>query len=177
MNNSKRKAQSAKLQLKTQNFEFWFVVLTFALCLLPAVCFAQAPSSTELINHAKDYDGKTVVYAGEVIGDIMVRNEFAWVNVNDGNNAIGIWLKKDLTKDIVYAGSYQTQGDGVEIVGIFHRACQEHGGDLDIHAQSLKKIRSGSKTFERLSAGKRNLILVLPGLLFIVWIFAQLKQR
>jgi len=140
-------------------------------------CFAQASSSTELINHAKDYDGKTVVYSGEVIGEVMARGEFAWVNVNDGNNAIGIWLKKDLTKDIFYAGSYQTQGDGVEIVGIFHRACQEHGGDLDIHAQSLKKIHSGSKTLERLSAGKKNLILVLPGLLFIVWIFIQLKPR
>jgi hypothetical protein len=171
MNKFKVSAQSLKPCVLSFSFALYILHLTLG------ITFAQTVSSTELINHAKDYDNKTVVYAGEVIGDIMVRNEFAWVNVNDGNNAIGIWLKKDLTKDIVYAGSYQTQGDGVEIVGIFHRACQEHGGDLDIHAQSLKKIHSGSKTFERLSAGKRNLILVLPGVLFIVWIFAQLKPR
>ena len=30
--------------------------------------FAQSLSSSELINHAKEYDGKLVVYSGEVIG-------------------------------------------------------------------------------------------------------------
>jgi len=30
----------------------------------------------------------------------MVRGDFAWVNVNDGENAIGVWLSKELAGEI-----------------------------------------------------------------------------
>ncbi len=107
-------------------------------------CYAQSISSVELINNAKNYNGNTVVDKGEVIGDIMLRGEYAWINVNDEKNAIGIWIKKELIKDIIYTGSYKAKGDLVEITGKFNRRCLEHGGDLDIHAQSINKISSGS---------------------------------
>jgi hypothetical protein len=108
-------------------------------------CYAESISSTELINYAKNYDGKTVVYQGEAVGDVMLRKEFAWINVNDGKNAIGIWLKKDLAKVILYTGSYNSKGDVLEISGKFNRACLLHGGDLDIHADSITKIGTGGK--------------------------------
>ena len=44
----------------------------------------------------------------------MVRGEYAWINVNDEKNAIGIWIKKELIKDILYTGSYKAKGDLVE---------------------------------------------------------------
>ena len=81
------------------------VISLILLC--STVCFAQPVSSTELINSAKQYDGKTVVYTGEVIGDIMIRGDYAWINLWDGKNAIGIWVRKDLVKDITYTGSYK----------------------------------------------------------------------
>ena len=139
--------------------------------------YAQSISSTELINNAKEYDGKTVVYEGEVIGDIMVRGEFAWINVNDGQNAIGIWLDKNLPADILYTGSYKFKGDWVEVTGVFQRACLEHGGDLDIHAQTIRKIRQGRQILERLNTSKRNLGLVLLGVLCLVWILRRLKLK
>ena len=101
MAKSKVKSQKSKLQFKMQNFTFFLALLPFYFLLLPC-CYSQPLSSTELINNAKSYDGKTVVYEGEVIGDIMVRGAFAWINVNDGKNAIGIWLEKDLSKDIFF---------------------------------------------------------------------------
>ena len=107
----------------------------------------------------------------------MVRGEYAWINVNDGQNAVGIWVNKNLTEDILYAGNYKFKGDGLEITGIFHRACPEHGGDLDIHAQGLRKIRPGRQTLEKLNLGKRNLALVLLGVLCLVWILRQLKIK
>lgn len=162
-------------KFKIKNLVFLF--LTCVLCLVTCDLFAQPISSTELINNAKQYDGETVGYSGEVIGDIMVRGEYAWVNVNDGEAAIGIWLNKDLTKDILYTGCYKAKGDRVEIVGVFHRACLQHGGDLDIHAQSIKKISPGRNTSEKLNLDKRNLAFVLFGVLFIVWILRQLKNR
>lgn len=154
-----------------------YYLFSFACILSPLMCFAQSISSTELINNAKLYDGKIVIYAGEVIGDIMARGEYAWVNVNDGQNAIGIWLDKNLTKDISYTGSYRFKGDWLEISGVFQRACLGHGGDLDIHAQAIRKVRQGRPVIERLNINKRNSVFVLLGLLCLVWILKQLKLK
>jgi hypothetical protein len=141
------------------------------------VSYAQPISSAELINNAKQYDGKLVVYEGEVIGDIMARGDYAWINVNDGKSAIGIWIDKDLTKDIFSAGSYKSIGDWVEITGVFQRACLEHGGDLDIHAKEIKKITPGRKTQEKLNLSKANQAIVLLGILCFIWILMLFKRK
>jgi len=141
------------------------------------VCYAQQHiSSTELINKAKEYDGKNVVYAGEAIGDVMVRGDSVWVNLNDGENAIGIWLNKKLAKEIRFTGSYQTKGDRLEITGVFQRNCIQHGGDMDIHAQSIRKISPGKLIKEELDTGKRNFTFILLGILCLVFVFVR-RQR
>jgi len=84
-----------------------------------------------------------VIYSGEVIGDIMKRGEYAWINVSDENNAIGIWVPYVETEKIKYTGKYRYKGDIVRISGVFNRACPEHGGDLDIHAKSIEIIEKG----------------------------------
>ena len=121
-------------------------VLISMFCVL---CAAQAQpvSSTELINNSKQYDGQAVTYEGEVIGDMMSRGQFSWVNANDGQNAIGCWVAGNLLNDISYSGSYKTKGDWIEVSGVFQRACAEHGGDLDIHAQSIRKLKSGRQIY------------------------------
>ena len=155
----------------------WFVILIFTFYILHLNCYAQPISSSELINNAKQYDGKEVVYEGEVIGDMMVRAEFAWINVSDGRSAIGIWIDKDLLKDILYTGSYKSKGDWVSITGIFHRACSAHGGDLDIHATSLARIKSGELKQERIISTKHNLLIVLLGALCLILILRRLIIR
>jgi len=153
------------------------VILLYTLHFTQYSASAQPISSEELINNAKLFDGKSVVYIGEVIGDIMVRGEYAWVNVNDGKNAIGVWIGKDLVKDIAYTGSYKFKGDVVEVSGIFHRACLQHGGDLDIHAQSLTKRIAGRPTQEIPNVKKRNIVILLLGALVLIWILTLLKRR
>ena len=140
------------------------------------VCCAQPISSTELINKAREYDGKSVIYAGEVVGDIMARGDFVWLNVNDVENAIGIWLKKELAGEIQFAGSYHAEGDRVEITGVFHRACIQHGGDMDIHANNIRKISPGRPVREELNTGKRNFTFILLGVLFLVLIFVRRRR-
>jgi len=146
-------------------------------CSLFSVCYAQPLSSTELINNAKQLDGKIITYKGEVIGEVMKRADFAWVNVNDGINAVGIWIPFSLAREITYTGSYKAKGDIIEVSGVFHRACPEHGGDLDIHAQTLRKIDSGRFTRERLNPAKRNQALILLGVLFLVWILTLFLRK
>lgn len=153
-----------------------FVVCS-VLFFLFTTCYAEPISSTELISNAKQYDGRTVVYEGEVIADIMVRGRFAWINVKDNKNAIGVWIDKDLVKDITYTGSYKSKGDWIEITGVFHRACEQHGGDLDIHAQKIRKIRVGEEVSTGLDPYKRNLVFILLGILCLVLILRQLKIK
>jgi hypothetical protein len=140
-------------------------------------CYAQSISSVELINNAKNYNGNIVVYKGEVIGDIMLRGEYAWINVNDEKNAIGIWIKKELIKDIIYTGNYKAKGDLVEITGKFNRSCVEHGGDLDIHAQSIAKISYGNKTPHSVNKKEINLILFLSGIITVVFLLRLITKK
>lgn len=155
-----------------------FILLSaFCFLLLVFYCYAQSVSSHELINKAKEYDGWTVIYSGEVIGDVMKRGNFAWVNVNDGENAIGVWAQSPMVKDITYTGSYRHIGDTIEVTGIFHRACPEHGGDLDIHALEIRKIAAGRYTPEPPNIGKRNAVIILLGVLCLVWILTRFKNK
>ena len=111
---------------------FLLPVLCIALVVFISNCYAQTSTSLELINNAKQYDNKTVSYRGEVIGDIMVRGDYAWLHVNDGIIAIGIWVPRTMVQEIRYAGDYHKNGDIVEVSGMFHRSCLEHGGDLEL---------------------------------------------
>jgi len=142
-----------------------------------AAVFAQGLSSSELIKNAKEYDGKLITYTGEVIGDVMLRGEFAWVNINDGDNALGVWMGASLAKEIKFVGNYKSRGDSLEITGIFHRACPEHGGDLDIHAQALRKLTNGRIVTQILNLDKVDFSVVLFGALLLIWILSLFRRK
>ena len=160
------------------NFKLLLIILLFVLIIGPhGYVFSQGVSSNELLNGAKQYDGKLITYSGEVIGDVMNRGEIAWVNINDGDNAIGAWMSASLAKEITFTGSYKSRGDNIEVSGIFHRACLEHGGDLDIHAQTLRRLASGRIVSQKLNFDKINLSLILLGALFLIWILTLFRKK
>jgi lysyl-tRNA synthetase class II len=123
-----------------------------------------AVTSDELINKAKEYDKKEVIYTGEVIGDIMKRGDYAWINVSDENNAIGIWMDYENVLKITYTGKYDTKGDIVRVEGTFFKACPEHGGDLDIHAKRIEILEQGHKIIRRVQL----INIILPLVLFVI---------
>jgi hypothetical protein len=137
-------------------------------------CYAQVSTSLDLLNNAKQFDGKTINYKGEVIGDIMIRGDHAWLHVNDGFIAIGIWVPMTLIKDIRYVGDYHKKGDIVEVSGTFHRSCQEHGGDLDIHASGIIKVTSGAPVIQPIS---RKKVKIAAYSLMLVLLLLALKNR
>jgi len=145
------------------------------LLLVPAATLADGESinSNDLIEHAKDYDGMTVTYEGEVLGDILYRGNYAWIAVFDGSNTIGCYVSKEQAEQIGFIGGYGKRGDTVRVEGVFHRACAEHGGDLDIHADTVTVISAGSSLQMPLSRLVTTLAIVLPLpaalLLFLVW--------
>jgi len=130
--------------------------------------YTFALSSTELIEKSKEYDQQTVSYFGEVVGEVMVRGNFAWINVYDGTSAIGVWGAQDLVKEIKFGGSYKYRGDRVEVNGLFNRACRQHGGDLDIHAQEIKIVKPGHEIYRPFNRSRLNLAIILSVISFVL---------
>jgi hypothetical protein len=155
------------------------LVISCGLFLFTAVqVYAAATvSSSELIAHAGQYNGQTVLYSGEVIGDVMARGDHAWINLYDGKNAIGVWVSLDLANKIRHTGSYRSLGDKIEIAGVFNRACVEHGADLDIHGQGLRIISEGRQLSHLFDINKRNSVVILLGVIFILWILTLFLRR
>lgn len=134
-------------------------------------CYAQEViSSAELIKNAKVHDGKEVVYEGEVIGELMHRQDGVWTNIYDGQHSIGVWMSQELAELIKYTGSYKAQGDIVKLQGVFNNTCSIHGGDLDIHAISLQIVKPGWQKQERMILAKRNLLIILSVILCLILI-------
>ena len=75
-----------------------------------------------LITNANGLDRMPVVVSGEVIGDIMPRGDYAWVNIQDATGQMGVWTDKQLLKEIVFKGDYNFTGDIIEVEGEFQRA-------------------------------------------------------
>ena len=141
-------------------------MITILVCML-AVAFSgsaqtaetPSPGSTALVEDAKDWDGRQVSFAGEAIGEAMRRGDMAWIHLNDDayglgqeaaaglsgfNSGMAVWVDAQLASRIAFFGDYKRHGDVVEVEGIFRAACSQHGGDMDIHADSLRIIRSGN---------------------------------
>ena len=119
------------------------IIAILVLCHLaafPAAALGEEYSSGQLIDLAGEYDRQVLIYSGEVIGDILSVGSHVWLNVSDGSNAIGIWADKGLASAVRTAGSYSVHGDSIRVSGTFFRACPEHGGDMDLHADTVTLI-------------------------------------
>jgi hypothetical protein len=96
-----------------------------------------------LIEDSKLYDKKEITIKAEAIGEEMNRGEYSWVNVNDGTNAIGVWMRNEDAAIITYYGNYDYKGDILRIKGTFNRACNIHGGEADIHCTDISVVEKG----------------------------------
>lgn len=147
------------------------LILTFIWFNALSVNAADLSSINELIDNSLSVDQKTVRIQAEAIGEVLERGEYSWINVNDGTNAIGIWLPSAETIEIKNFGSYFMKGDTLEIVGVFYRTCEEHGGEMDIHTQSITIVKSGSEIEHPISILKFTFaIIFLTGAVFTAFV-------
>jgi hypothetical protein len=170
------------------------VVLT-ALVLLAALVVPAAaagvtipkndPSSTQLVEKPKTFNGTTVTFTGEAIGEVMVRGDYAWIHLNDDaymeknveegaklggyNSGMAVWIPAALTKTIDTYGDYKHEGSIVTIVGTFNAACKEHGGDMDIHATALTLVRPGHIVDDPIALWKVLLAVALIAIAAGLW--------
>ena len=151
----------------------------------PAPKSPNDPSSTRLIEEPKIWDGKTVTFRGEAIAERMVRGDMAWIHLNDDgyylknveegsglhgyNTGMPVWLAADLTDEIATYGDYKHEGEVVEVRGTFNAACAQHGGDMDIHAVTLRRVLPGRHAIDHVRLWKVVVALLLVVVALLLW--------
>ncbi len=144
------------------------------LCLVVSVGLFIAAASApiikinDLIENSKEYDNREVTIQGEVLGEALERGNYVWINITDNTNYIGIWLDASDAEKITFYGDYKHKGDMIKVTGIFHRACTEHGGDIDIHNLDMQVIQKGSLLQEKISASKIIAVIASGLIMFLV---------
>lgn len=153
------------------------IILVF-LFSFPVTALNTTEINTLIENTAK-FNNTEVTIKGELIGEALERGEYAWLNINDGTNAIGIWVKQSDTNQIQFYGDYKHKGDIAEITGNFYSSCPTHGGDVDIHCSDIKIIEKGYEIKEELSYIKviAAAILVSFTLLFLIIYYKIMKNK
>lgn len=156
-----------------------FLLTASLVCVLSVESEGALPrvSSSELLNNTFVYDGREVVYFGEVVGGVMERGEYAWLNVYDGDYAVGIYTPMELLDGLSVPGDYNNRGDMVEVTGVFNRACREHGGDFDIHANSIRLVSRGYMLEHPVNAPQVAFtILLLVSTIPLAMIYSRIKN-
>lgn len=151
-----------------------FLAVMLFMSLVPRV---GAESGKELIENSAGFDGMAVTFHGEVIG-VMIRGDFAWVNVLDNGYAIGVWVRAEDARKVSVTGDYRHIGDTVEVVGTFHMACPEHGGDLDIHADNFIVVAAGREIDRPISLPLAALSVVLMATaIFVTFYLRRIREE
>jgi hypothetical protein len=131
-------------------------------------------SSSELIEKARELNGRKLNYSGELITAILNRGEYSWINLNDSSNAIGVWCKSSLLTGVKFAGDYKKHGDTIEVNGVFNRACSMHNGELDIHANTVKVVKNGHFVERAIDTKSiKSAIILFAVLCFTVIVFKK----
>ncbi len=150
-------------------------------------------SSPALVENANLWDGRIITFKGEAIGERMIRGNSAWIHLNDDaymersseegtplagyNSGQAVWVSAEMARKIQFFGDYWHQGDIVKVTGVFHAACSEHGGDMDIHASSLEVLRLGHSVPHATNAPRALLAITLLMLASMLYGLRRMAER
>jgi len=153
-----------------------FLLIAIFLLLTPGI--VRTESGRALLENAAGFDNKTVTFRGEVIG-VIPRGDFAWVNLLDNEGyAIGVWCSAENAENVLFIGDYKHEGDTVEVIGTFHMACAEHGGDLDIHADNFTIVERGHEVDRSVNLPLAALSIALAAVaIFIAFYLWRIRKE
>ncbi|MDX1659464.1 MAG: hypothetical protein R3343_11640 [Nitriliruptorales bacterium] len=115
-------------------------------------------TSAALVECPFRFDGETVTYVGEVVGDVLRRDGGAWVQLNDDayalevgplpasgefagySSGLSVWLPDGLADLAQRPGGPQWRGDVLQVEGVVHRVDDQDGGGLTIRAHAAQVL-------------------------------------
>ena len=98
-----------------------------------------------LLSATKRQDNKKVAISGQAMGHaITVDADHKWVNLKSGNAMIGVYMTNELADEITQFGGYAKTGDTINVKGVYHLACDEHNGELEVHADEIEIVQQGA---------------------------------
>lgn len=114
-------------------------------------------TSSEVIECPNAFDRQVVTYVGEVVGDVLQRDQGAWLLVNDdayalevgplqghanyegGNSGLSVWLPHPLPD--LEPGGPDRRGTVIVVDGVIQRTDPKDGGGLTLSALSAQSTR------------------------------------
>lgn len=118
-------------------------------------------TSRQVVSCPAAWDGLEITYVGEVVGEVLDRDDGAWAQINDdpyalevgpllaprqregANTGLAVWLPDELRDQVEVVGRAETRGDVVAVRGMVHRTDPNDGGGLTIRANDLRMIAEG----------------------------------
>ncbi len=115
-------------------------------------------ASTQVFACPSAFDGRRVTYVGEAIGDLLVRDGGAWLQVNDDiyalevgplvghreqdgfNTGMSVWLPDGLHEQITGLGRPGQRGTVILVHGTLFQADPDDGGGITVRAEELEVL-------------------------------------
>ncbi len=163
------------------------VSIAFLACMLlgagaPAAVaqFATAPMSpAEVVVIDRVRDGTMITVEGEAIGEhLRAMGGGRWVNILGDDVGLGIWVTDEMAEQIEYFGDYRYDGDIVRVTGILNVACEQHGGEFDVHARSLEIVERGGPREHDIEPLRGVVGIAGLGIAFVLWrLYVKRRDR
>lgn len=135
----------------------------------------EAYTVFQLLEKQQELDGTTITFSGEVIGQPIHDKKGVFVNVMDHEfNALGVYLNPSDLSQLKHFGRYSSRGDYIQVTGVFHKICLQHGGDTDLHATTVTIKKPGEAIPEKpITPVKWVISLLLPFLVLFLYLSKQ----
>lgn len=144
-----------------------------------AEAVGEVMSSAEVVALGAEGDGQTVTVRGEALGEALRDGTGgSWVNVLSDGVALGLWGDAELFEPITRFGDYHWRGEIVEATGVYNAACDQHGGDRDVHIESLRVVEAAEPIERPVQPWKLISGLAMAGAAGALWLrYRQRSQR
>lgn len=149
----------------------YIVIFIFLLFLHSGFAF----SLKDVFTDPRKFDGKEVVFQGEVIEECLKGEGGLWLNIKTKDIFVGVFVHdKKLIAPIKFFGSYRYKGDIVRIKGVFNNYCSQHK-ERDIHLSQLWVIKRGELRDISVLPYKKKLFIVVFIICLTLSIFYFIK--
>lgn len=152
---------------------FTFVLLLISCWIVPVEAEEGVPcaSLSALVEEAVERDGKTFVIRGELIGEPLTADHGVWLNILEEGNPLAVFCPEPQAGPCLslIGGSHARRGHRLQLTGVLHRVCLEHGADHDFHATSVRVESEPQETPDNAASGE---VYLLVGLLVSIGILS-----